>query len=47
NNDEKKTHPCLVPYSDLPETEKDYDRNVSQETLKLILFLGYEIKKTT
>ena len=25
-NDELKTHPCLIPYEDLPEAEKEYDR---------------------
>lgn len=45
-NDEKKTHPCLVPYEELPEAEKDYDRNTSTETLKLILKLGFRISKT-
>jgi len=44
-NDEKKEHSCLVPYEELPESEKAYDRNVSMETLKVILSLGYEIKK--
>lgn len=44
-NDAQKTHPCLVPYDDLPESEKEYDRNTSQETLKLILKLGFEIRK--
>ena len=44
-NDETKEHPCLVPYEDLPESEKIYDRNISMETLKVILSLGYEIKK--
>ena len=42
-DDEKKTNPCLVPYSDLPESEKEYDRNTSLETIKLILKLGYDI----
>ena len=44
-NDELKTHPCLVPYEDLPEEEKVYDRNTSVETLKLILKLGFKISK--
>ena len=43
-NDELKTHPCLVPYEKLPESEKEYDRNTSIETLKLILKLGFNIK---
>jgi len=42
---EKKTTPCLVPYDELPESEKEYDRNTAFETLKLITKLGYEIKK--
>ena len=44
-NDEKKLHPCLVPYGELPESEKEYDRNTSMETLKLIIKLGYRITK--
>lgn len=44
-NDKEKTTPCLVPYSELPESEKDYDRNTAFETIKLIVALGYEIKK--
>lgn len=42
-NDELKTHPCLVPYEDLPEEEKEYDRNTSIGTLKLIMKLGFDI----
>lgn len=42
-NDKLKTHPCLVPYDDLPEIEKDYDRKTSSETLKMIVSLGFEI----
>lgn len=44
-NDEKKQTPCLVPYCELSETEKDYDRNTAMETLKLISKLGYKITK--
>lgn len=44
-DDEKRQHPCLVPYDELPESEKEYDRNTSQETLKLIIKLGYKIVK--
>ncbi len=44
-DDVKKTTPCLVPYSELPEIEKEYDRKTAVETLKLIISLGYEIKK--
>jgi ryanodine receptor 2 len=44
-NDVLKTHPCLVPYEDLPEEEKEYDRNTSIGTLKLIMKLGYKITR--
>ena len=40
-----KQHPCLVPYEELPEEEKVYDRNSSVETLKLIMKLGFKISK--
>lgn len=45
-NDSLKKHPCLVPYSELPESEKDFDRNTANETLKLIQKLGFKIIKT-
>ena len=41
---QKKT-PCLVPYADLPDSEKAYDRNTAFETLKLITKLGFTIEK--
>ncbi len=44
-DDNAKKHPCLVPYEELPESEKEYDRATSQETLKLILKSGFEISK--
>lgn len=42
-NDAEKKHPCLVPYDELPEEEKVYDRNTSIETLKFIVLNGFEI----
>lgn len=42
-NDALKHHPCLVDYDELPESEKEYDRNTAMETLKLILKLGWKI----
>lgn len=42
-NDALKYHPCLVPYEDLPEVEKQYDRDTSLQTLKLISKLGFKI----
>ena len=44
-DDEAKEHPCLVPYEELPESEKEYDRNAAMETLKAIIALGYTIDK--
>lgn len=42
-DDERKEHPCLVPYDELPEDEKDFDRRTALETVRLILALGYRI----
>ena len=44
-SDERKEHPCLVSYADLPEAERQYDRNTAIGTLKLIHKLGYKIIK--
>lgn len=44
-NLERKTTPMLVPYNELDESEKDYDRNTAFSTLKLIVKLGYKIEK--
>ena len=43
-DDAKKHHPCLVPYDELSEEEKEYDRNTAMETLKMIVTLGYKIE---
>lgn len=45
-NDETKETPCLVPYNELPDREREYDRNTALETLKLIVYLGYSINKS-
>jgi hypothetical protein len=42
-DDSRKLHPCLVAYSDLPESEKTYDRQAALETLKAIVALGYRV----
>jgi hypothetical protein len=44
-DDQSKQHPCLVPYSELPESEKDFDRNAAVGTLKAIVALGYRIER--
>lgn len=42
-DDVAKTHPDLVPYRDLPEGERDYDRRTVLETVKAIIALGYRV----
>lgn len=44
-NDKLKTHPCLIPYEELSEQEREYDRNTALSTLKLISKLGFKIEK--
>lgn len=44
-DDSKKETPCLVPYEELEESEKVFDRNTSLETIKVLLALGYTIEK--
>lgn len=44
-NDTEKKHPCIVPYNQLPDSEKAYDRNTSVETLRFIVKEGFSISK--
>ena len=44
-NDAEKKHPCLVEYEELSDSEKEYDKRTSMETLKLIYKLGFKIVK--
>jgi hypothetical protein len=44
-NDTEKKHPDLVPYSALPEGEKEYDRLMAYNTIKLVKKLGFDIVK--
>ena len=44
-SDALKHHPCLIPYEELPEVEKEYDRDTAIGTLKLISKLGFKIMK--
>lgn len=42
-DDDAKHHPCLVPYDALPDSEKAYDREMVEQTIKAVLALGYQI----
>jgi adenylate cyclase len=44
-DDEKLTHPNLVPYAELTESEKAYDRETAAETVRALVALGYTIKR--
>lgn len=44
-NDKLKTHPCLIPYEELPEIEKEYDRNTAFGTMRYIRKLGFKVSK--
>lgn len=43
-DDARKTHPGLVPYAELSETEKAYDRRTAEGTLRAVLTLGYTLR---
>ncbi len=43
-DDKLKKHPDLVPYDELSQSEKQYDRTAAMETLKAILSMGYRIE---
>ena len=44
-DDDKKENPCMVPYSQLPESEKVFDREMAESSLKLVKAIGYDIIK--
>ena len=44
-DDQAKQHPCLVPYEELPDSEKEYDRHAALGTLKAIRALRYRIER--
>ena len=44
-DDDNKKHPDLIPYSDLSESEKEYDRKAARGILELVQRLGYKIVK--
>lgn len=44
-DDVQRRHPCLVPYSQLPERERDYDRTLVVGAVRAILALGFTISR--
>ena len=44
-DDINKKHPDLIPYTALPDSEKEYDRLMAFNTIKLVKKLGFEIVK--
>ena len=44
-DDNKKETPCMVPYSQLPDSEKTFDRDMAMNTLKMVKKLGYDLVK--
>lgn len=44
-NDEKKLHPDMTAYSQLPDSERQYDRDMAVNTIKLVKKLGWDIVK--
>ena len=44
-DDATKKHPDLIPYSALPDSEKEYDRLMALDTIRLVKKLGFEIIK--
>lgn len=43
--DKTKRHPSIVPYEELPESEKDVDRNTVTQTIKCLIHMGFQITK--
>ena len=46
-DDAKKHNPDIIPYTALPDSEKEYDRIMAFKTIKLVKKLGYDIVKRT
>ncbi len=42
-DDARRLHPSLVPYDELSDSERQYDRNAAMETLRAVIALGYRI----
>ena len=38
-------HPCLLPYAELSENEREYDRATAMNAIKMMVKLGFKIEK--
>ena len=44
-DEERKLHPSLVHYAQLPESEREYDQILVCEVLKVLIAMGYRLEK--
>lgn len=44
-DDDRREHPCLIPYAELPDLEKEIDRQMTLATLKVMIALGFDISR--
>lgn len=44
-DDDRREHPCLIPYAELPDIEKEIDRQMTLATLKVMIALGFDISR--
>lgn len=44
-DDDAKTNPCMVPYAELPESEKEYDRATATTTINTLSNAGFRIDR--
>jgi hypothetical protein len=45
-DDDRREHPSLIPYAELPDIEKEIDRQVTLATLKAMIALGFDISRS-
>lgn len=44
-DDKLKKHPDLIPYDELTEGEKQFDRDTAENAIKLVIKLGFDLVK--
>lgn len=44
-SEQDEDHPAFIPYEELPETEKEVDRATVRQTIRMLHYLGYAVKK--